>query len=165
MNPRTKYALVALPFAAFGFLLQGTGPLGAILWPPAPMPTEPTGALLGGFIAYSIFEAAAFGAGIAFLILGYHPVRAAAGSTRLAIPAYLAIGWLLVNWVPHDALHMHVGMNLEGLLALEWGFHGTLILSGAVLGRFLWHVVASSPQPSSMAARPSASGPRPAPGK
>jgi hypothetical protein len=64
-------------------------------------------------------------------------VRAAAGSRGLTWTAYLAIGWFLVNWWPHDSLHQHVGLELGGLLAIEYAFHVTLMIAGAALAYFL----------------------------
>jgi hypothetical protein len=48
----------------------------------------------------------------------------------------LAIAWLLMNWWAHDGLHQHVGMNLHGLLWIEYGFHFTLIISAVVVARY-----------------------------
>ena len=47
--------------------------------------------------------------------------------------AYLAIGWLLVSWWPHDNMHIHNGNDLQGLLYIEYGFHVTLMIAGLVL--------------------------------
>mgnify|MGYP000870974538 CR=1 FL=1 len=40
------------------------------------------------------------------------------------------------NWWPHDSLHIHIGMDLGGLLALEYVFHITLMVAGIILARF-----------------------------
>lgn len=156
-STRIKALLLTVGFAIVGFLLEGPGPIGQFLWPPAPMPVEPTGAQLAGFMAYTVFESLAFGVGTAFLILGYRRVRAAESSRGLAIAMHLATGWLLVNWVAHDSLHMHFGLDLNGLLALEWGFHGTLIAAGLVCALFLYRQLAaatSTRSPGASTARP-----------
>lgn len=46
---------------------------------------------------------------------------------------YLAIGWLIVSWWPHDNLHIHNGEDIQGLLYIEYGFHVTLMISALVL--------------------------------
>ncbi len=46
---------------------------------------------------------------------------------------YLAIGWLLVSWWPHDNLHIHVGNDMQGLLYIEYGFHVTLMICGLIV--------------------------------
>lgn len=54
---------------------------------------------------------------------------------------WLAIAWGLVNWVPHTALHMNHG-NIEnpndfgGRIAIECGFHATLIIAAAAVAQF-----------------------------
>lgn len=75
--------------------------------------------------------------GISFLIFCYPMVRALApASTALTRAAHISIAWLLFNWWPHDSLHIFNGMNLGGLLAIEYGFHITLMIAGAVLAYF-----------------------------
>ena len=39
-----------------------------------------------------------------------------------------------VSWWPHNNLHIHNGMDLQGLLYIECGFHFTLMIAGIVLG-------------------------------
>ena len=46
---------------------------------------------------------------------------------------YLSIGWFLVSWWPHDNLHIHNGMDMQGLLYIEYSFHVTLIIAALVL--------------------------------
>jgi hypothetical protein len=60
----------------------------------------------------------------------------AAVSPALTRAAHLSIVWLLGNWWAHDSLHQHVGMHLDGLLRIEYGFHITLIIAGVTLVRF-----------------------------
>lgn len=54
--------------------------------------------------------------------------------TRVKL-AYLSLSWLLISWWPHDNLHLHNGMNLQGLLYIEYGFHLTLIIASLILAR------------------------------
>lgn len=46
---------------------------------------------------------------------------------------YLAIGWLMVSWWPHDNMHIHNGEDMQGLLYIEYGFHVTLMISALVM--------------------------------
>jgi len=49
---------------------------------------------------------------------------------------------LLANWLPHENLHVANGMNVPGLLRIEYGFHLPLMIAGAVLARFFVVVLA-----------------------
>jgi len=57
----------------------------------------------------------------------------AGGSKRMTYTMFVSIAWFLLSWWPHDNLHLHNGLNLQGLLFIEYGFHVTLMLAGAVL--------------------------------
>jgi hypothetical protein len=106
------------------------------------LPT-PTGAQVPLFILLNVSESIAFGLGISFLIFGYGLVQTATAASRpLRLAAYCSIGWLLANWWPHDSLHVANGMNVPGLLRIEYGFHITLMIAGAVLARFFYVVLA-----------------------
>lgn len=125
--------------SALGFLLMGNAPLGNVLWPPAETPAEPEGATLALLMAVGFIEVLAFGLGVTFLAFGRRHVQNLT-MTRgpYATLVWLAIAWLLVNWVPHTALHMSVGnlltpSDFTGLMAIEYGFHLTLILAGGLL--------------------------------
>lgn len=147
LSNRAKTALLIAPFAVVGFLLEGPAPIGRLLWPPAEMPVTPTQAQMLALMGTGVVEAIGFGIGCAFLIQAYPAVRRAAGSKALAVASYISIGWLLVNWVPHDSLHMHIGMDINGLIALEYGFHATLILAAAVTSVFamrMWRSASAS---------------------
>jgi hypothetical protein len=127
LKPWVKVALVTALFAVPAMAL------GQIIWPPAPGGPEPSAAQLPFFILAAC-EALTFGLGVSFLLFGTVPLqRAVGGSSLRAWAMYLAIGWFLVSWWPHDNLHIHNGNNLQGLLYIEYGFHVTLMLSGLVL--------------------------------
>jgi len=132
-----KYALaVTLVFTVVAMIAGPNGPLGGF-WRPTPTVAPPSGALLPLFILLNIAEALAFGLGIAFLLFGYPLVRDVAPvSAGLARGAHLSIAWLLINWWPHDSLHLHVGLNLGSLIVVEYVFHITLMLAGVVLAYF-----------------------------
>jgi hypothetical protein len=138
METKTKALLVALVFTIVGFLLEGHGPVGALLWPPSPANPQPTGTQVPLFAVLGLAEAAVFGLGAAFLAFGYRDVARHAASGRWALATWLSIGWLLVNWVPHDSLHQSVGMDLDALLGIEYGFHVTLMLAGLVVAKFFF---------------------------
>ena len=46
---------------------------------------------------------------------------------------YLSIGYLTVSWWPHLNMHAHNGMDLHGLLVIDFLFHLPLEIAGAVL--------------------------------
>lgn len=137
MPARWTVLAVAALGALLGFLLGGSAPLGSMLWPPADGP-RPEGANLVLLMGMAAVEATAFGIGVAFLAFGYPAVRRAVPSPGMAVAAHLSLAWLFVNWVPHTALHMAHGNILTpddftGLVAIEYGFHFTLILAAATL--------------------------------
>ena len=128
MKTWMKVLFVTALFGVPAFLL------GPVIWPPEAGGPEPSAGQLPFFVVLFAIEALAFGLGISFLAFGLPLVRKAGGGSRLrAWAMYLSIGWLLVSWWPHDNLHFHTGMDLQGLLYIEYGFHMTLILSGLVL--------------------------------
>jgi hypothetical protein len=57
-------------------------------------------------------------------------------SPAWSVITFVAIGWLLVNWLPHDSLHNHIGPSLDKLLAVEYGFHVTLMIAGMIVALF-----------------------------
>jgi len=123
-----KVALVTALFAVPAMAL------GQVIWPPAPGSPEPTAGQLPFFLFLAVFEALTFGLGISFLLFGFVPLRRAlGGSSWRTWAAYLAIGWLLVSWWPHDNMHIHNGSDMQGLLYIEYGFHLTLMAAGLVL--------------------------------
>jgi len=108
--------------------------LGPIVWPPAEGGPEPTAGQLPFFIFLAAMESILLGLGVSFLIFGLPLVRRfAVGSEIRARAMYLAIGWLLVSWWPHDNLHIHVGDDMQGLLYIEYGFHVTLMICGLIV--------------------------------
>jgi len=103
----------------------------AIFPPPAHGP-QPQGIQLPLFIGIGVFEALALGFAVATLISAPRIISGLEPEYR--VPAWVLTGtasWLLGNWWVHDNLHMVVGMDFGGLLALEYSFHVTLMLAGA----------------------------------
>ncbi|MBI3242951.1 MAG: hypothetical protein HYZ49_11725 [Chloroflexi bacterium] len=129
-------AILTLVLAAVAFIASPNAPLGTF-WAPAPGIPQPSSAQLPLFILLNLAEALTFGMGVSFLIFGYPLVRAISpASVNLTRATHISIAWLLFNWWPHDSLHLHVGLELNGLLAIEYGFHVTLMLAGAIVAAF-----------------------------
>ncbi len=138
-RPINRYLLVAIPLAILGFLANPHGPLGGF-WVPAPQyeAMQPVGIQIPLFMLLNVAEAVTFGGGIAFLLFGYNVMQANNSvSPLLSRLAHLSIAWFLINWLPHDSLHIHLGQSdLGRLLVLEYGFHVTLMIAGAILAAF-----------------------------
>lgn len=131
MSTKTKVILVTVVLAVIAFIT------GRQIWPPDPMSPEPTAMQLPLFMIMGLFESVSFGLGVSFLLFGWPLVKKASGkSDNLTKLAFLSIAWYLINWWPHDNLHIHNGMNLDGLLKIEYGFHVTMIIAGVILAYF-----------------------------
>ncbi len=132
-----KVAGLTVGLAVIAFLLSPNAPLGGFWRPDAHMPM-PTAGQLPHLLLINLAEVIAFGLGMSFLVFGYPLVRAIApASPRLTRAVHLSITWLLVSWWPHDSLHIHNGMNLNGLIAIEYVFHVTLMATGVILAYFV----------------------------
>jgi hypothetical protein len=140
----TKTVLVTLLLGIPAFMTEPNGPLGSF-WRPSPMVPTATGIQIPLFMTLGLAEGLALGLGVAFLLFGADLVRRAPVSPGLARAAQLAITWSLVNWWAHDSLHLHVGMDLNGLLGIEYGFHMTLIASGLIIAWYFINVVRAQP--------------------
>lgn len=128
MKPWVKVLIVTVIVAAPAMVL------GRVIWPPAEGGPEPSGAQLPFFLFLALLESILLGLGISFLAFGLPVVRRlSADSGFRAWAMYLAIGWLMVSWWPHDNMHIHNGENMQGLLYIEYGFHVTLMLTGIIL--------------------------------
>jgi hypothetical protein len=138
MINRKPALVVAFLLAVVAFLATPLGPFGLFWRPSAEIPVSTatiTQKIL--FMGLNISEALTFGLGIALLIFGYPLVRAISpASIGLTRAAHFSISWLLLNWWIHDSLHTHVGMDLSGLLGIEYGFHVTLMIAGVILAAF-----------------------------
>ena len=62
---------------------------------------------------------------------------------------FIATAWLLISWWPHDNMHKHNGMDLAGLLRIDYLFHVSMMVAGAVLAYSLVRAL----QAASMAGR------------
>jgi len=128
-----KWLVLTLALAVIAFLASPNGPLGGFWRPSADFP-QPTDAQLPLFILLNVAESLAFGFGISFLIFGYPLMQTILPASKgLTLAAYLSIAWLLLSWWPHDSLHVANGLNMNGLLVIEYVFHVTLMVAGAIL--------------------------------
>ena len=124
MKSWIKILLVTLLFGIPAFI---AGPL---IWPPV---VAPESRLLPFFLLLSLIESFTFGLGIAFLLFGWPQLQQRSfGSRPLTWAMFISIAWLLLSWWPHDHLHA-VNKTQEGLLFIEYGFHLTLFIGGAIL--------------------------------
>jgi hypothetical protein len=130
MKTSAKVLIVTLACAILAFFL------GPVIWTPSPE-AQPTPGQIPFFIVLSVLESVSFGLGISFLFFGWPWVkRVNAPSKNLAVLTYLSISWMLINWWPHDSLHIHNAMNMQGLLYIEYGFHFTLIAAAMIVARY-----------------------------
>ncbi len=146
MKTPMKVVIVTLLLGILGFLTESNGPLGGF-WAPSPEIPQAVGVQLPLFMILGAAEAIAFGLGLSFLLFGYSTLKSKVPvSAPLTRAAHLSISWLLINWWAHDSLHMNVGMNLNGLLGIEYGFHITLMIAGVILARFFM-ILVRTPKP------------------
>jgi hypothetical protein len=152
MKMSMKVVIVTLLIGILGFLTESNGPLGGF-WAPSPEVPHAAGVQLPLFMLLGAAEALALGLGVSFLLFGYSTLKAnVPASATLTRAAHLSIAWLLINWWAHDSLHQHNGMNLNGLLGIEYAFHVTLIVAGVILIRFFMAVVRAPAVPPALAA-------------
>jgi hypothetical protein len=135
-----KVLLITLGTAVPAFVL------GPIIWPPDLHGGAPSGLQLLLFMALAALESLTFGLGVAFISYGLPLVRrAASGSRARAWITFIATAWLLISWWPHDNMHKHNGMDLDGLLKIDYLFHVSMIVAGAVLAYTLVRALQTAP--------------------
>jgi hypothetical protein len=128
MKTWSKIALITLGTALLAFVL------GPIIWPPDLHGAKPVGLQMLFAMALATMESLTFGLGVAFISYGLPLVRCAAGARPARTwVAFIATSWLLISWWPHDNMHKHNGMDLGGLLVIDYVFHVSMMLAGAVL--------------------------------
>ncbi len=150
MSTKVKVALITIIVAIPAFLAEPNGPLGGF-WAPTPDAPEAEGIQIPLFMLIGIAEAVLFGLGIAFLGFGYRWLKSVARpaqvSQTLTTATYVSIAWILLNWWSHDSLHIHNGLNLNGLLVIEYAYHTTLMLAGVITAWFFYKVLNPARQP------------------
>jgi hypothetical protein len=129
-------ALITLGFAAVTF---GSG---RTIWPAPVGAAEPPPGLVPFFIGLSAAESVLFGLGVCFIVFGYRRVARAGQPLWLSYATYLAVAWLMLSWWPHDNLHRTtLAGNWTGLLAIDYGFHLTLMASIAIVALFAYRAL------------------------
>lgn len=155
MNQKLKIGLVTVIVGFLALMLAGNSPIGQVIWPPNEHGPEAEGAIIGLFIAYTFYASITFGLAVAVLGVAWKPFqRLARVRGRAAWFAYASLGWLLLSWLPHDNLHMSLGESSAGaLVALEWGFHATMIAAALFVTVFLIGTIDALARPRLPAAR------------
>ena len=133
-----KWIVVTLIFGVAAFIASPSGPLGGFWGLHAEDPGN-VRIQKAFFILLTMIQSLAFGFGFAFLLFGQEAVRSFLPTDgRLRLAVHLAIAWSLLSWWPHSNLHQtHNPDNISGLLAIEYGFHVTLILGGFIIAYFI----------------------------
>lgn len=137
-----RFGIIALAATVFAVLVGPDGPLGRF-WAPDPDAPAAHGAVLAGLIGETMVENVAFGVGIAVLLLGRRWFAARTDTARAGHIARAATAWLLASWLPHAALHRHLGMQPSGILPVEWIFHAGSIIATVLLLWAFAHTVAA----------------------
>ena len=128
MKTRTKAAIITTLIAVPALFL------GPVIFPPADVGVEPTSAQIPFFMFLGLTDALLLGLGVSFLIFGLPVLRRVSPDSKVrAWAMYLSIGYLTVSWWPHLGMHASNGLDLQGLLVIDFLFHLPLEIAGAVL--------------------------------
>ena len=123
-----KVLLITLATAVPAFIVA------PIVWPPNLHGGTPVGLQLLLFMLLAGLDALAFGLGVAFICYGLPLVRRVADASGANTwITFIATAWLLISWWPHDNMHKHNGMDLGGLLVIDYVFHISMMVAGVVL--------------------------------
>jgi hypothetical protein len=107
---------------------------GPKIWPMSPEVPMPPPNLLPGYIALSAVEALAFGFAVAFAVFGWSAIRdLRLGARWLNKMLFVTLCWFMGNWWIHDNLHMHVAVDMNRLIYIEFAFHMTMLACGVTL--------------------------------
>lgn len=108
--------------------------LGRIIWPDSAEMPMLTGMQTGFFGFLALTQSLLLGFGVAFLVASFKFIRGMDNSLRgRSWLGAASLIWLMISWWPHDNLHRTNGMNVWGLIAIDYGFHLTLIIATLVL--------------------------------
>ena len=125
MKTWMKVAIITTLVAVPAFVL------GSILFPPAEIGVEPTAGQMPFFLFLAAGDAILLGLGVSFVL---SVLRKVSPDSRLrAWAMYLSISYLMISWWPHLNMHAHNGMDLHGLLIIDFLFHLPLEVAGVVL--------------------------------
>lgn len=121
MKPWIKVLLVTLVVAVPAFVLA------LVLFPP-------TAGRIPYFVLLAAWDAVFLGVGVAFLLFGMPVLRKVSPDSSVrAWVMYLSIGILTVSWWPHLNMTASNGIDFQGLLFIDYGFHVPLTISAAAL--------------------------------
>jgi hypothetical protein len=82
------------------------------------------------------------GLGLSFLIFGYPLIRAIGSASRgLTLATYFSVSWVLVQWWPHDSLHISAGLDLGKILAIDYIFHVTIMIASLITVAFFMTII------------------------
>lgn len=123
-------SLLVLVPAVLSFLV------GPMIWEMDPHGPIPSDQQMPFFIILSAIESVAFGFGILFLLKGKALLKKSPVSAALTTWTYLAITWSLASWWIHDNFHKSNGLNLQGLLYIEYAFHVTLVIAAGIIAAY-----------------------------
>ena len=128
MKTWIKVSIVTLVVGVPAFLL------GPVLFPPAEGGPTPTPGQIPYFVLLAVWDAVLLGLGVSFLLFGWPAIRRVSYDSSLrAWAIYLSIGFLTVSWWPHLNLRAHNGLDLQGLLYIDYGFHVPLMIAAVGL--------------------------------
>jgi len=120
---------------------------GPKIWPMAPDVPAPPASLLPAYIVLAAVESLAFGFAVAFAVFGWPAIRGLRlGPRWLNKVLFVTLVWFLGNWWMHDSLHMHIGLDMQRLVYIEYGFHLTMMACAAILALSLMRLV-NRPEP------------------
>jgi hypothetical protein len=116
--------------------------LARVIWPNPPGAPVPSASLLPFLMVPAVFESLAFGAGVAFLVVGGRALARLGQPRWLTLATYASAGWTLVSWWPHSNMH-RANTSLQGLAVIDWTFHITVIVASCVIAVFVYRMINS----------------------
>jgi hypothetical protein len=120
--------LITLATAVPAFILA------PVIWPPNLHGNAPVGLQLPLLMLLAALDALTLGLGVAFICYGLPLVGRVANESRAHTwMTFIATAWLLISWWPHDNMHKHNGIDLDGLLVIDYVFHVSMMVAGLLL--------------------------------
>ena len=127
-KPWVKWLVATVLVAVPTFLLS------PVLFPLAESGPEPTARQLPYFLLLGASDAILLGLGVSFLLFGYPVLRKVSLDFKARVWAMcLSIGYLMVSWWPHLGMDTSNGLDLQGLLYIDYIFHLPLEIAGVAL--------------------------------
>jgi ABC-type branched-subunit amino acid transport system permease subunit len=88
-----------------------------------------------------LFVALLLGGALAFLLYGYPILRSVGrASPTLTRAAHLSLVWILGQWWAHGSLHINNGLDMDGLVVIDYVFHLPIMAASLVLVVFFLRV-------------------------